>query len=490
MDKRIASFAVMYTGFIALFVSFDSLAASFGCGRPTSRIEKAICDNPTLSDLDSQLASEFRKRLQDRPEISALREDEANWLKNVRDRCTDDQCVGDVYTKRIDYLKRVASVNAVATVSASPSKFDADDVVLTEPASHPVAYGDETRVVPASCMRTDKDGVEYECSENENGWVLRSGTTTLYLGKSCDAASPQLGGGIWRTFSELGFGVHFDGKDLWFPKQAPPRTQAECVESLAKPAAQARMPAPAPEPDRSTRATVAAQAVPATASETQANAPSRQPRMGRNDRQQQSTSVAVASAEKPLTPEEERQRSIAKSILLAFVIAYIVLLIGGVSNKFVIFYDKKDFFITVMVFLSPSIGFLLFWFFEPHGHQDADPPTLLMQMFMYAGLAASAIFALWTVMLSVRHNRNIPLGIAIGLFKTVTAVLAFLVLLAFKPYSKTDTLGGAINRQREWGIFLLVIGLLGWLASKLINGERVYEAKGWDTEFDKSWAHK
>lgn len=154
----------------------------------------------------------------------------------------------------------------------------------------------------------------------------------------------------------------------------------------------------------------------------------------------QSQSVtANADTDKADTAETQNAANgddtLTKMILVAILATYIFLFIGGVTNKFVVFYDKTDFFISAMVFLSPFIGAVLAWFFEPHGYQDHDPPTIMMQLCTYAGYAGAALFAVWTIKLSVLHNQNIALGGLVGVFKVVTALLAFIVLIAYRPHA-------------------------------------------------------
>jgi len=50
----------------------------------------------------------------------------------------------------------------------------------------------------------------------------------------------------------------------------------------------------------------------------------------------------------------------------------------------------------------------------------------------------------------------------------------------YRPTSRTDSFTGAINRQRELEVFFIVLAIVGWLASKLINGPRVYRLKSWE----------
>lgn len=192
---------------------------------------------------------------------------------------------------------------------------------------------------------------------------------------------------------------------------------------------------------------------------------------------------ALAARLGDATDNQTQDHTIAKLAFVALLMTYLILFVGGVTNRFVVFYNKTDFFITAMVFISPLVGVLLSSFFAPPSHNDAETPTLLMQASMYCGCGFGVLFAIWTLKLSVQYNRNMSLGILVGVFKIVTAVLAFIVLIAYQPSSSTDSLAGVIKRRRETLNFLLVLAVVGWVASKLINGKQVYLARNWDHAF-------
>ncbi|PRZ48000.1 hypothetical protein [Tritonibacter scottomollicae] len=75
---------------------------------------------------------------------------------------------------------------------------------------------------------------EFSVVRNNNGAVLRSSGVTLYLGKDCDAYSPQFGQGLWG-WANAGFGVSFPakGKFFSFERQETPveeRNFGQCQE--------------------------------------------------------------------------------------------------------------------------------------------------------------------------------------------------------------------------------------------------------------------
>jgi uncharacterized protein len=90
-------------------------AAGFDCQKAATHIEKLICADPALSDLDSEL-----KRVFDFIEgetfghnaeppyqtIDPVGHDEASWIRTVRSKCMDTACLKRVYVARIADLRR------------------------------------------------------------------------------------------------------------------------------------------------------------------------------------------------------------------------------------------------------------------------------------------------------------------------------------------------------------------------------------------------
>lgn len=62
------------------------------------------------------------------------------------------------------------------------------------------------------------DGIKFDVTYNENGAVLKSRRSTIYMGKNCDVSSPEYGTGTW-SWGSKGFKIDFGGKSISFPKQ-------------------------------------------------------------------------------------------------------------------------------------------------------------------------------------------------------------------------------------------------------------------------------
>jgi uncharacterized protein len=83
----------------------QSSAASFTCSKAQSRVEKTICANTELSDLDEYLARYYgaaRSALRDAQ--SCLVSDQRAWLRTTRDACPDAACLKTAYLERLAVL--------------------------------------------------------------------------------------------------------------------------------------------------------------------------------------------------------------------------------------------------------------------------------------------------------------------------------------------------------------------------------------------------
>lgn len=88
-------------------------AVSFDCTKATTTVEKLICKNDTLSELDSNLATAYANALKrlDEADESLLRANQRVWLKARSEGCeraaagmAQLQCVSTAYQKRIREL--------------------------------------------------------------------------------------------------------------------------------------------------------------------------------------------------------------------------------------------------------------------------------------------------------------------------------------------------------------------------------------------------
>lgn len=81
-----------------------SWAPSFDCAKVNSGPERLICSNQELSAADVQLAQIYKAALSRSTDKGALKQEQAAWLKNERNACSDAQSMLLVYQARIAEL--------------------------------------------------------------------------------------------------------------------------------------------------------------------------------------------------------------------------------------------------------------------------------------------------------------------------------------------------------------------------------------------------
>lgn len=96
------------------------VAAGFDCAKATAPMEKRICADPEVSDLDGRLAEAFRQALAASVDKPALRAAQRAWIK-TRDACPDAACLRLAYADRLAQLQS-ATAAASAKTAPAPSR--------------------------------------------------------------------------------------------------------------------------------------------------------------------------------------------------------------------------------------------------------------------------------------------------------------------------------------------------------------------------------
>lgn len=75
---------------------------SFPCSKAATRVERTICANPALAELDVALAARYRDRIKVDPQHrEQLQRAQRDWMGNIRAACDSAECLGTAYRKRI-----------------------------------------------------------------------------------------------------------------------------------------------------------------------------------------------------------------------------------------------------------------------------------------------------------------------------------------------------------------------------------------------------
>ena len=165
-----------------------------------------------------------------------------------------------------------------------------------------------------------------------------------------------------------------------------------------------------------------------------------------------------------------------KTLLIIFVICFTTALIAGMTNKVVIYFNFKDLFISFMVTGIWFVAAILVVIYSTEG--QGENLNTMQTNILYITAGISILCAIFTIKQSAQHNRNIPLGLLIGVFKIITGLLFILIALGYlfgKSSSESENSSGMGAL-----IIILLLGIFVWIAVKLINGEEVYRKKEWE----------
>lgn len=163
------------------------------------------------------------------------------------------------------------------------------------------------------------------------------------------------------------------------------------------------------------------------------------------------------------------------TLALAVCAGFVAILMAGATNRVVIYYDIKDFVVSFMPWGTMIAAFILLNIYQHEGDLDLSNLSGTQTIIWYGAILLSAGFFIWAMRLSIRHNRSVAIGLVTGLFKVLSALLAVVVIVGkigdiFSDKSSAKDSVGA----------MIVLGIFIWLGHKLINGEEVYIAKGWE----------
>ena len=93
--------------------SAKTVGPSYSCkAAALTRVERMICDDASLAQLDLDLWYAEMEALDDSYAALELNGEQADWLTSVRDACATRQCLADAYRKRIAFMRANISQTA------------------------------------------------------------------------------------------------------------------------------------------------------------------------------------------------------------------------------------------------------------------------------------------------------------------------------------------------------------------------------------------
>lgn len=167
------------------------------------------------------------------------------------------------------------------------------------------------------------------------------------------------------------------------------------------------------------------------------------------------------------------EKRIAWSI---FIVISFIFLILGVGGKIVFYYNGTDLFVSLLPWVLMLVTLLLMRVYSQDTNiQNMENLTQIQEVIGIIGGLSITLFAIITIYLSIKYNKSIIMGIPIGIFKLLSALLGVLVL-----FGQIATMKDKNTNRNQFIFAMLIFGWVVWLSKKLINGKNVYIARGWE----------
>lgn len=98
---------VLVTLYSLLFTTV-TMAASFDCAKASTNVEKIICSNPVIGQLDVDLSIVYKEA---RLNNESIVQEQRDWMRK-RNNCKEESCVEDIYRLRISELSNTSINNS------------------------------------------------------------------------------------------------------------------------------------------------------------------------------------------------------------------------------------------------------------------------------------------------------------------------------------------------------------------------------------------
>ena len=156
---------------IVLLTAHVAAAQSFDCAKATTPVEKMICADRSIADLDEYLGRYYAAaRAGNAPAASCLQADQAEWLKARRNACADAACLKSAYLDRLAELDPLQP-GATALKNIKLPNVPALTLVIP-PAADKVAAPPNPKAKPFEATGTIVNDIG--TNPNSDGIVLRT----------------------------------------------------------------------------------------------------------------------------------------------------------------------------------------------------------------------------------------------------------------------------------------------------------------------------
>lgn len=170
-----------------LAVSHSAFGASFDCNKAASVMEKMICSNSELSQLDEKMAAAYKHALANANNSAIIKARQRDWIKSVRNQCQDAACIAQAYSRRFEQLSQLS-----ANVDNAPDQANSGHYIVIPKTGHPVPVkNSDVKQSPVQLVGFiefghDQAGGKYDFVSGNKRYTLR------YVGDLSDEIQGQL----------------------------------------------------------------------------------------------------------------------------------------------------------------------------------------------------------------------------------------------------------------------------------------------------------
>ena len=196
--------------------SYTSSAQSLDCKKVQTRVEKMICADAGLRELDEHLGRYYAAgRMELEGAASCLQADQSQWLKSTRDACQDAACLKTAYLNRLGELDALQpGVTAIKNI----------ELPRVPALAWVIAPALDTAAAPPNpkARPFEATGALVNDVANGDGFVLRTGDGTkvplvllMFLEGKTQQQLEMMAKEKGATFRARGYGAS-DGKKTYF----------------------------------------------------------------------------------------------------------------------------------------------------------------------------------------------------------------------------------------------------------------------------------
>ena len=130
MRKKVGQFVMRAVPLLFLLLpAMNAGAASFDCGKATTKVEKMICGDVELSKMDEELNGAYKTAQQNEKQADSVRQAQKAWLKE-RNRCSDVACMKLAYERRLHVLTESLVTSSSGHIQAAQLNTAASEKVI------------------------------------------------------------------------------------------------------------------------------------------------------------------------------------------------------------------------------------------------------------------------------------------------------------------------------------------------------------------------